>query len=114
MPDSESPGDFDRSGCGHLGHVESHADRELVLEDQQRLCLANLLGLGCLGEYDLLDADTFRGVDGEHCRNQRRIARCIGLDVEAFWKSHVERGANRRPGRTSDSTSRATFSLDSL
>src|SRR4029434_9887951 len=87
------------TGRRRRGDVEHNADRELVLEDQQRLRLPNLLEFGCRWENDLAGFNAVRSVDREYRWDQCWVARRIGLDVKPLWYSDLNRGANGRPWR---------------
>ena len=71
-------------------HANDRTNRELPLEYGERLCLSGLLQIGGRGIDDFGDDTASRRLDREDGRNERRLARGVRLDVEAFGKRHAQ------------------------
>ncbi len=90
--------DGDRGG-GVLGtESDLRADGELALEDGQRLFLALLFQVDGGRIDDLGDGDAGGRVDGQHGRDERRIARRVRLGVQALRQRDLQREADARAG----------------
>ena len=92
---AEAAGHFHPTGRHGVRDIELHANGELVLEDQQWLGLADLLELGRRREDDFGNLDARGRVDCQHSRDQRGVARCVGLDVKSVRDPDLERSPNR-------------------
>ena len=94
-------------------NIEPNTDRELVLEYQQRLRLADLIELGRRRENDLADGHSLWRVHGQNRWNKRRVSRRIRLDVKPLRNSNLESGADRRTRRRIRLHERRQLCLDS-
>ena len=83
-------------GC-IIGDRQFGARHELVIEDRQGLGLASLREIGWRRVDQVTDRHAGRRLDGQHGRDQRRIARCIRLHVQAGRQLHGQRHSRRRP-----------------
>ena len=72
------------------GNLDFCPDDEFMLEHGERLGLAFLFEIGGMRVHELADPDARRGLNRQHGRNQRRIARLIRLNVQALGKRHGE------------------------
>ena len=88
-------GDFDCTGRHAGSDLELHANRKLVLEDGERLRLADLFEIGRLWKHDLRRVNAGGRIDRQDGWNECRIARCVRLDVKTFGKRDEQSRANR-------------------
>ncbi len=87
-------------GARSAADGQLHADRELVLEDEQRLRQALLREVDRLREHDLHAGDAGGRLELQLGRDERGIARLVRLDVQALGQRHLERGLDVVPART--------------